>query len=276
MLSDFTSLNVWSQLNLVFTWTLVLYVTKATNMKIDDLHDLPWPRSTSVWFGEGDLDISCIVFCHITITQIWFDKKKYLGKKVYIQYLRMISRYLYNLQIYNVLILVSLSIEENLVCSQARWGWIFLARPRIVRFPSVISLHLSRDLTANILEFWLLTSRVAAWTGVSYHWISPISSSPQWCPGSAPAWRPPGCRERECVPGHSCPGSTRTRPGSSSAGPATWRSPPPGRARTWGRGPSPCRPSSPPPRSWVYSTISIFCKSWVFLIIKIIGSESQT
>ena len=153
MLSDFTSLNVWSQLNLVFTWTLVLYVTKATNMKIDDLHDLPWPRSTSVWFGEGDLDISCIVFCHITITQIWFDKKKYLGKKVYIQYLRMISRYLYNLQIYNVLILVSLSIEENLVCSQARWGWIFLARPRIVRFPSVISLHLSRDLMANILEF---------------------------------------------------------------------------------------------------------------------------
>ena len=168
----------------------------------------------------------------------------------------MISRYLYNLQIYNFLILVSLSIEENLVCSQARWGWIFLARPRIVRFPSVISLHLSRDLMANILEFWPLTSRVAAWTGVSYHWISPISSSPQWCPGSAPAWRPPGCRERECVPGHSCPGSTRTRPGSSSAGPATWRSPPPGRARTWGRGPSPCRPSSPPPRSWVYSTTS--------------------
>ena len=70
MLSDVTSLNVWSQLNLVFTWTLVLYVTKATNMKIDDLHDLPWPRSTSVWFGEWDLDISCIVFCHITITQI--------------------------------------------------------------------------------------------------------------------------------------------------------------------------------------------------------------
>ena len=124
---------------------------------------------------------------------------KYLGKKVYIQYLRMISRYLYNLQIYNVLILVSLSIEENLVCSQARWGWIFLARPRIVRFPSVISLHLSRDLMANILEFWPLTSRVAAWTGVSYHWISPISSSPQWCPGSAPAWRPPGCRERVCA-----------------------------------------------------------------------------
>ena len=110
----------------------------------------------------------------------------------------MRSRYLYNLQIYNVLILVSLSIEENLVCSQVRWGWIFLARPRIVRFPSVISLHLSRDLTANILEFWLLTSRVAAWTGVSYHWISPISSSPQWCPGSAPAWRPPGCRESVC------------------------------------------------------------------------------
>ena len=199
MLSDVTSLNVWSQLNLVCIWTMVLYVTKATNMKIDDLHDLPWPRSTSVWFGEGDLDISCIVFCHITITQIWFDKKKYLGKKVYIQYLRMISRYLYNLQIYNVLILVSLSIEENLVCSQARWGWIFLARPRIVRFPSVISLHLSRDLMANILEFWPLTSRVAAWTGVSYHWISPISSSPQWCPGSAPAWRPPGCRERVCA-----------------------------------------------------------------------------
>ena len=48
MLSDFTSLNVWSQLNLLFTWTLVLYVTKATNMKIDDLHDLPWPQSTSV------------------------------------------------------------------------------------------------------------------------------------------------------------------------------------------------------------------------------------
>ena len=58
MLSDFTSLNVWSQLNLVFTWTLVLYVTKATNMKIDDLHDLPWPRSTSVLFWEGGLDIS--------------------------------------------------------------------------------------------------------------------------------------------------------------------------------------------------------------------------
>ena len=111
----------------------------------------------------------------------------------------MRSRYLYNLQIYNVLILVSLSFEENLVCSQARWGWIFLARPRIVRFPSVISLHLSRDLMANILEFWPLTSRVAVWTGVSYHWISPISSSPQWCPGSAPAWRPPGCRERECA-----------------------------------------------------------------------------
>ena len=51
---------------------------------------------------------------------------------------------------------------------------------------------------ANILEFWPLTSRVAAWTGVSYHWISPISSSPQWCPGSAPAWRPPGCRESVC------------------------------------------------------------------------------
>ena len=100
-------------------------------MKIDDLHDLPWPRSTSVWFGEGDLDISCIVFCHITITQIWFDKKKYLGKKVYIQYLIMISRYLYNLQIYNVLILVSLSFEEDLVCSQAWWGWIFLVRPRL-------------------------------------------------------------------------------------------------------------------------------------------------
>ena len=131
MLSEVISLNVGSRLDSVHCWTIAIYVTRATNMKIDDLHDLPWPQSTSVWFGEWDLDISCIVFCHITITQIWFDKKKYLGKKVYIQYQRMRSRYLYNLQIYNVLILVSLSIEEDLVCSQARWGWIFLVRPHL-------------------------------------------------------------------------------------------------------------------------------------------------
>ena len=179
MLSDFTSLNVWSQLNLVFTWTLVLYVTKATNMKIDDLHDLPWPRSTSVWFGEWDLDISCIVFCHITITQIWFDKKKYLGKKVYIQYQRMRSRYLYNLQIYNVLILVSLSIEEDLVCSQARWWWFFLAEATLILSQSVSQ---TDRLTLTVMSVRCDVDQSQAWLclGVGQWAMIDGESLPAW------------------------------------------------------------------------------------------------
>ena len=91
----------------------------------------------------------------------------------------MRSRYLYNLQIYNVLILVSLSIEEDLVCSQARWWWFFLAEATLILSQSVSQ---TDRLTLTVMSVRCDVDQSQAWLclGVGQWAMIDGESLPAW------------------------------------------------------------------------------------------------